>query len=65
MVYAIRNQERQIESGSLTLTGEKKAIADISASKRARKTVEGFEVEQAAIDADRAKADELRKQLVC
>jgi uncharacterized coiled-coil DUF342 family protein len=59
----IKNQERQIESGSLSLVGEKKAIADISASKRARKTVEGFEAEQAAIDADRAKADELRKQL--
>ena len=60
---AYRGLERQIESGSLTLTGEKKALADISASKRARKAVEQFQVEQDAIDAERTRAEELRKEL--
>jgi hypothetical protein len=59
-----RGLERQIESGSLTLTGEKKALADISASKRARKAVEQFQVEQDAVDAERTRAEELRKELV-
>jgi hypothetical protein len=58
-----RGLERQIESGTFTLTGEKKALADISASKRARKAVEQFQVEQDAIDAERARAEELRKEL--
>jgi hypothetical protein len=56
--------ERQVDSGKLTLAGEKRAISDISAAKRLRKTVEGYKTEQDAIDADRSKADELKKQLV-
>lgn len=59
----IRDLEKQIESGKLTLAGEKRALADVSTAKRSRKTVEGFKAEQDAIDADRAKADELRKEL--
>lgn len=56
--------EKQIEGGKLTIAGEKRALADISSAKRARKAVEGFKAEQETIDADRAKADELRKELV-
>lgn len=56
--------EKQIESGKLTLAGEKRALADIQTAKRSRKTVDGFKAEQDAIDADRAKADALRKELV-
>jgi len=56
--------EKQIEGGKLTLAGEKRALVDVSATKRARKNVESFKAEQEAIDADRAKADELRKELV-
>lgn len=55
--------EKQIESGNLKLGDEKRAIQEISNLKRSRKTVEGFQAEQEAVDADRARADELRKQL--
>lgn len=64
LVCLARDLERKIESGSLKLVDEKKALADISASKRSRRAVEGFQAEQESIDADRARADELRKQLV-
>lgn len=60
----IRELEKQIEAGNLTLAGEKRALNDISSAKRLRKTVEGFKAEQDLIDADRAKAEELRKELV-
>jgi len=59
----VRNMERQIESGTLNLTAEKKALASINDAKRMRKIVEGFQTEQAAIDSDKSHADELRKQL--
>ncbi|EIN10624.1 hypothetical protein PUNSTDRAFT_64698 [Punctularia strigosozonata HHB-11173 SS5] len=59
----IKNLEARVESGSMKITEEKKAIQEISQSKRARKTVESFQQEQEAIDASRAAADELRKQL--
>lgn len=59
----IRDLEKKIESGSLTLAGEKRAIADIQTAKRSRKAVEGFKAEQEFIDADRAKADALKKDL--
>ncbi len=56
--------ERQIEAGTLNLTAEKKALAGISDAKRMRRTVEGFQTEQTAIDSERARLDGLRKQLV-
>lgn len=59
----IKNLEKQVESGSMKLGDEKRALQEISSLKRSRKTVESFQVEQAAIDAERARADELRKQL--
>lgn len=58
-----RNLEKQVESGSMKLGDEKRALQEISSLKRSRKTVEGFQAEQAAIDAERARADELRQQL--
>lgn len=47
----------------MKVADEKRALAEISQLKRNRRTVEGFQAEQDAIDADRAAADELRKQL--
>ena len=60
---AQRQLEKQVESGSLKLVEEKRALQEISQWKRSRRIVEGFQVEQEGIDAERAKADELRKQL--
>ncbi|KAI0660954.1 hypothetical protein C8Q70DRAFT_973733 [Cubamyces menziesii] len=59
----IRQLERQVESGNLKLVEEKRALQEISQWKRSRRIVEGFQTEQESIEADRAKADELRKQL--
>lgn len=52
-----------MESGSLKLADEKRALADISTSKRSRRLVEGFQADQASIEADRQKIDDLKKQL--
>lgn len=54
---------KQVESGSMKLVDERKALQEISSLRRVRKTVEAFQTEQDGIDADRAKLDELRKQL--
>ncbi|CDO75614.1 hypothetical protein BN946_scf184858.g54 [Trametes cinnabarina] len=59
----IRQLEKQVESGNLKLVEEKRALQEISQWKRSRRIVEGFQAEQESIEADRAKADELRKQL--
>jgi uncharacterized coiled-coil DUF342 family protein len=59
----IKNLDKQVESGSLTLAAEKRALQDISTFKRNRRTVESFEADQESIEADRRAADELRKQL--
>ena len=58
-----RKLEAQVESGSMKLVDEKRALQDISSLKRQRRVVETFQGEAGAIDADKAKADELRKQL--
>lgn len=55
--------EKQVESGNLKLVDEKRALQEISQAKRSRRIVEGFQADQDAIEADRAKADEIRKQL--
>jgi hypothetical protein len=47
----------------MKLADEKRALQEISTSKRNRRLVETFEVDQESIDADRRTADELRKQL--
>ncbi|KAJ7498916.1 hypothetical protein FB451DRAFT_1427452, partial [Mycena latifolia] len=59
----IKQLERQVESGTMKLVDEKRALQEISAQKRNRRTVESFQAEQETIDKDRSAADELRKQL--
>ncbi|KAJ7095391.1 hypothetical protein B0H15DRAFT_881437 [Mycena belliarum] len=59
----IKHLERQVESGTMKLVEEKRALQEISAQKRNRRTVESFQAEQETIDKDRNAADELRKQL--
>jgi len=58
-----RNLEKQVESGNMKLAEEKRALQEISSFKRNRRLVEGFQTDQEAIDADRAKVDEIRKEL--
>ncbi|KAF9221974.1 nuclear segregation protein Bfr1 [Gyrodon lividus] len=55
--------DKQVESGTMKLADEKRALQEISQSKRTRKLVEGFQAVQDSIDADRSTADELRGQL--
>ncbi|KAG6817414.1 hypothetical protein H0H87_009059 [Tephrocybe sp. NHM501043] len=59
----IKNLEKQVESGTMKLVDEKRALADISTSKRNRRIVESFQADQDSIEADRATVEELRKQL--
>ncbi len=59
----VRQLDKQIESGNLKLVDEKRALQEISQAKRSRRIVEGFQADQDAIEADRAKADEIRKEL--
>lgn len=47
----------------MKLVDEKRALAEISQLRKSRKNVESFTTAQEAIDADRAKADELRAAL--
>ncbi|KAI9574865.1 hypothetical protein HD554DRAFT_2010509 [Boletus coccyginus] len=59
----IINLEKQVESGTMKLADEKRALQEISQAKRTRRAVEGFQAAQDSIDADRSAADELRQQL--
>ncbi|GAA6004112.1 hypothetical protein JCM10207_002432 [Rhodosporidiobolus poonsookiae] len=59
----IKSLERQVESGSMKLVDEKKALAEISSLRKSRKNVESFAATQAQIDADKAKIDDVRKEL--
>ncbi|KAG9317288.1 hypothetical protein JVU11DRAFT_1484 [Chiua virens] len=59
----IKNLDKQVESGSMKLADEKRALQEISQAKRSRKIVEGFQATQESIDFDRTVADDLRKQL--
>ncbi|KAI6113672.1 hypothetical protein EV401DRAFT_2268453 [Pisolithus croceorrhizus] len=52
-----------VDSGSMKVADEKRALQEISQLTRSRKTVEGFQSKQDAIEADRRAVDELRKQL--
>lgn len=47
----------------MKLVDEKRALQEISQCKRLRRTVEGFQADQEAIEKDRAAADALHKQL--
>ncbi|GAA5920936.1 hypothetical protein JCM1841_003631 [Sporobolomyces salmonicolor] len=59
----IKFLDRQVESGTMKLVDEKKALQEISSLKKSRKVVESFATQQAAIDADKKKVDEVRAQL--
>lgn len=59
----IKRLEYQVESGSMKLVEEKKALNEISQLKKNRKVVESFDQIQSQIDADRAKVDELKSLL--
>ena len=63
MLTRRRSLDKQIESGSMKLVDEKKALAEITTLRRARKTLESSGSIDDAIAADRAKIDELKKQL--
>ena len=57
------NLERQVESGQLKLGDEKRAIQEISNTRRIRRAVDGFQAEQAAIDYEKEQEEQLRAQL--
>ncbi|GAC93941.1 nuclear segregation protein [Pseudozyma hubeiensis SY62] len=59
----IKRLEDQVESGSMKLVEEKKALSEISQLKKNRKVVENFDTIQASIDADRSKVDQLKSTL--
>ncbi|KZT62977.1 hypothetical protein CALCODRAFT_489526 [Calocera cornea HHB12733] len=59
----ISQLEKQVDSGSMKVVDEKRALAEISSIRRLRKTFEGFQGEEDAIAAERAKIDELKKKL--
>jgi len=52
-----------VESGKLKLGDEKRALQEISNTRRIRRTVEGFQAEQAAIDQEKERAEQIRAQL--
>lgn len=59
----IASLEKSVESGSLKLIDEKRAVNDISSLKKARKTLEGFQGSQGTIDAERKQYEDLKKHL--
>lgn len=59
----IQNLKKQVDSGNMKVADEKRALQEISQLTRSRKTIEGFQSKQDAIEADRRAVDELRKQL--
>ncbi|KAI8456572.1 hypothetical protein BY996DRAFT_4528900, partial [Phakopsora pachyrhizi] len=59
----IRQLEAQIESGTMRIVEEKKALAEIQNLRKARKLVESFGPQQDAIEAEKERVDSLRKKL--
>ncbi|EPQ29594.1 uncharacterized protein PFL1_02813 [Pseudozyma flocculosa PF-1] len=59
----IRRLDQQVEAGSMKLVDEKKALAEISQLKKGRRNVEALASQQASIDSDRAKVDQLKATL--
>jgi len=59
----IKDLERQVESGTMRLVEEKRALSEISDLRRSRKTFDTFGSSQDSIDADKAKVDELKAKL--
>lgn len=61
--YYRRDLERQVESGTMRLVDEKRALAEVSELRRARKSFDSFGSAQESIDADKAKIEELKSTL--
>ncbi|KAF8351451.1 hypothetical protein F5887DRAFT_1058314 [Amanita rubescens] len=59
----IKELEKQVESGQMKLVDEKRALAEISNSRRIRRVVDGFQEDQKKIEEDRHTVEELKKQL--
>lgn len=59
----IKHLEKQVESGSLKLGDEKRALAEITTSRRHRKQLEALQANQDAIASDQTTLDDLHKQL--
>ncbi|EUC57763.1 patatin-like phospholipase domain protein [Rhizoctonia solani AG-3 Rhs1AP] len=59
----IRKLESQVDSGSMKIADEKRALAEISQLKRSRKAVEAFQGDEEAIQANKARIEELKKEL--
>jgi len=55
--------EKQIDSGSLKLVEEKRIITEISSLKKAKKTVEAAQIQQVAIDEDKAAIAALKETI--
>lgn len=62
-ILTISTLDAQVESGTMKLVDEKKALQEITTLKRARKTLESSSFSEEAIAADKARIDELKKQL--
>lgn len=60
---AIARLQAQVETGSMKIVDEKRALAEITSLRKSRKAVESYDVQQQQIDEERSKADELRKGL--
>ncbi|KAG0709640.1 hypothetical protein DFH29DRAFT_993046 [Suillus ampliporus] len=59
----ISNLDKQVESGTMKVVDEKRALQEISQARRTRKIVEKFQAEQESIEADRQEAEQLKKLL--
>ncbi|KAF9419555.1 hypothetical protein BGZ76_004226 [Entomortierella beljakovae] len=59
----IAKLEKQIDSGSLKLVEEKRALSEISVLKKAKKTVEGIQVQQVEIDTIKAEIAALKETI--
>ncbi|CAE7229228.1 unnamed protein product [Rhizoctonia solani] len=59
----IRKLESQVDGGNMKIADEKRALAEISQLKRSRKTVEAFQGDEDAIQANKTKIEELKKDL--
>ncbi|KAG0234002.1 hypothetical protein BGW42_006983 [Actinomortierella wolfii] len=55
--------EKQLESGSMKLVEEKRTLNEISVLKKAKKSVEAAQAQQAAIDADKAAIAALKETI--
>ena len=59
----IQRLEKQVDTGTMKLVDEKKALAEISSLRKQRKGFAGFDEAQKGIDAVKAQIGELRKTL--